>query len=107
MSDTFDKIRLLARQRKVHVSQQGMAQLARRGIAIAEVAAGVAGGEAIEDCLDYHAGPAVLVLQKDALGRPLHVVWGIEKGTDERAVVVTAYRPDPTEWSADFRSRKP
>jgi hypothetical protein len=105
VSKTFDKIRLLAGQRKVHVSQHGMAQLARRGIAIADVVAGVVDGEAI-DYPDYHVGPAVLVLQKDASGRPLHVVWGIEKDTNEPAVVVTAYRPNPTEWSADFRRRK-
>jgi hypothetical protein len=106
VSKTFDKIRLLARQRKVHVSQHSMAQLARRGIAIADVAAGVVDGEAIEDYPDYHVGPAVLVLQKDASGHPLHVVWGTEKDTNGPAVVVTAYRPAPTEWSADFRSRK-
>ncbi len=107
MSATFDKVRALAAVRKVRVSQHGLIRLARRGIAVAEVAAGVAHGEPIEDYPSYHMGPAVLVLQANTAGLALHVVWGIEVGTDEPAVIVTAYRPEPAEWSADFRSRKP
>ena len=61
----------------------------------------------LEDYPAYHTGPAVLVPQYDANAAPLHAVWGVEKGTDEPAVLITAYRPDPSLWSDDFRTRKP
>lgn len=107
MSATFDRVRELARQRKVSVSRHGYARLVTRGILISEIVAGAADGEPIEDYPDYFIGPAVLVLQKDGANQPLHVVWGIEKNTSEPAVIVTAYRPRPDQWSQDFKSRKP
>jgi hypothetical protein len=107
VSATFDRVRELARHRRVRVSQHGYGRLAARGILIAEVVAGAADGEAIEDYPHYHAGPAVLVLQRDGANQPLHVVWGIEKNTSEPAVIVTAYRPRPDQWSEDFKKRRP
>jgi hypothetical protein len=51
-------------------------------------------------------GPTVLVLLFDGSGQPIHVVWGLEKGTREPAVLVTTYRPTLDKWEADFRTRK-
>jgi hypothetical protein len=106
VSATFDRVRALAQQRKVLVSQHGFVRLTARGILITEVVRGVIDGEPIEDYPDYPAGPAVLVLQRDGSNQPLHVVWGIEKNMSEPAVVVTAYRPRPEEWNEDFRRRR-
>jgi hypothetical protein len=38
-------------------------------------------------------------------GRPLHVVVAL-KSDNERAIVVTAYDPDPAIWEQGFRVRR-
>lgn len=106
MSATLDRVLNLAKNRRVRISAHGYTRLAKRDILFADVMAGVANAELLEDYPTYHIGPAVLVLQFDPAGRALHVVWGIEAGTDEPAVLITAYVPDPAEWNEDLRSRK-
>ena len=107
MSETLGLIQTLAKERKVRISAHGYTRLAKRGILFSDVMSGVTGAELLEDYPAYHIGPAVLVLQTDPSGRALHVVWGIEAGTDQPAVLITAYVPDPAEWSDDLRSRRP
>ena len=107
MSATFDQIKRLVMDDSIRVSQHAFRRLAAHSIVSDDLVASIASGMVIEDYPTYHIGPAVLVLQADANGTPLHAVWGLEKGTIEPAVLVTAYRPDPALWSADFRTRKP
>jgi len=49
---------------------------------------------------------ANLEYQRDKGGNPIHVVWGIPKGTSSPAVLVTAYKPERSFWSDDFMERK-
>ena len=107
MSAIENEVRRLAHARQVVVSQHAAGRIAKRSILISDIVSGVARAEVIEDYPSYHAGPALLMLQRDSHGQPIHVVWGLEKGTSEPAVIVTAYRPEPAKWSADFRKRKP
>lgn len=75
-------------------------------IAVRDVIEGLAGAVLVEDYPEFGRGPAMLVLQTDRDGRPIHVVWGIPKGDTRPAVVVTAYRPDPGRWTEDFLERR-
>jgi hypothetical protein len=101
----LDRIRSLVRVGQVRVSEHGYEELSQDGIQVKEVLDGVAGAIGLEDYPEFPKGPSVLVLQLDSKCRPIHVVWGIPKGHRSPAVLVTAYRPDPARWSADFRSR--
>ena len=105
MGDTLARIKTLAASGEVLLSQHAYDRLAENGIAAADIEAGIAGAIEIEDYPEYHKGPSVLVLQADTNGQPIHVLWGIRKGTTAPAIVVTAYRPDPSRWTADFRRR--
>lgn len=89
----------------VIVVRHALVQLKRRGIRVEDVIAGATAGEVIEDYPHDDAGPAMLMLQRDANGLPLHVIWRIEAATAGPALLITAYRPDAAQWSADFRTR--
>jgi hypothetical protein len=101
MGDTLARIKALAAAGEVLMSQHAYDRLAKNGIAAVDIEAGIAGAVEIEDYPEYH----MLVLQEDANGQPIHVLWGIRKGTTTPAIVVTAYRPDPSRWTPDFRRR--
>jgi hypothetical protein len=106
VSQTFERIRDLVAREEVRISEHGYEELTRDGILVAEVVAGTTSGEVVEDYPNFPKGPCVLVLQRDAIGRPIHVVWGIPRNRVSPAVVVTAYRPDPEKWSTDFKRRR-
>ena len=106
MSETFKRIRTLVQRQEIKVSDHGYDELAADGIYARDIVMTIADAAVVEDYPNYPKGPSVLVLQKDRTGKPIHVVWGIPKGKQAPAVVVTAYRPDPERWTADYLRRK-
>jgi hypothetical protein len=106
MSKTFTLIQRLIAAGEVRVSEHGYDELAEDGISVSEILAGVGAGRVVEDYPDYPKGRSVLVLQLDNAGGAIHVVWGIPRGFERPAVLVTAYRPDPTRWDERFMERR-
>ncbi len=97
----------MVKRNDVIISDHGYDELAEDNIYVRDVLDGVFEGIVLEDYPQYGKGACVLVLQKDAYGKRMHVVWGIPKGKNSPAVLVTAYRPNPMRWSKDFTRRKP
>lgn len=81
-------------------------ELAADNVPVRAIIDGLTSAEAIEEYQDYPKGPCVLVLERDKSNQPVHVVWGIPAGQSSPAVVVTAYRPDPTKWDETWRRRR-
>jgi len=103
---TLDQIRDLVAAGQVRISEHGYDEMAEDAIRVRDIIDGVARCVLGEDYPSFSKGPSVLVLERDARGDPIHVVWGIPRGHSSPAVVVTAYRPDPARWTADFLERR-
>ena len=107
MSKTLERVRQLVAEGSVRISDHGYDELAADGILAGEVLAGVERAQLVEDYPQYGKGPCALGLQGDSQSRPIHAVWGILKGRNGPAVLVTAYRPDPNLWENGFLRRRP
>lgn len=81
--------------------------MAEEGILALDVINGAPLAVVVRDYPEYPKGACVLVLQRDRNGVPIHVVWGMPKGHNSPAVLITTYRPDTTRWNDDFLGRKP
>jgi Domain of unknown function (DUF4258) len=81
MRQTFQRIRELVARGDIAISAHGYDELAADGILVREVVASIEDAFVLEDYPDYPQGLCVLVLQRDAYGQPIHVVWGIAKET--------------------------
>lgn len=68
----------------------------------ADVATAIRVGEIIEDYPSDARGHSCLILGDGPGGRPIHVVCAPKLGY---LAVITAYVPDPDQWSPDFRTR--
>lgn len=99
-------IRQLVAAEEIRISEHGYEELAEEVIYVRDLLDGMNNAIVVEDYPSFAKGPAVLVLQFDRDGRPVHVVWGIPKGFATPAVLVTAYRPDPTRWNDNFTGRR-
>jgi len=106
MSDTLVQVLALLERNDVRISDHGYEELAADDIYVKDILHGAKKAIVVEEYPKYQKGPCVLVLQKDRNGNPVHVVWGIPSGASAPAVLVTAYRPEPKEWTEDFLRRR-
>jgi len=106
LSEFVQKVRVLVSTGEVRISEHGYDELAEDSLTAREVLGGIVDAALVEEYPDYPKGSCVLMLQKDKTGLPIHVVWGIPKGHNKPAVLITAYRPDPERWDESFMRRR-
>ena len=104
--DTLATIRELAAHGDVRISEHGYEEMANDDILVDDILDGVQAAILVEDYPLFGKGPSLLALQRDRDGNPIHVVWGLPRGHSRPAVVITAYRPDPKRWSANYMERR-
>lgn len=105
MNTLFNRLCALIEKDEVLISEHGYEELSEDHLTAKEIIAGVSVGTIVEEYLDYHKGPCLLLLQRDLSERPIHAVWGIPKNKENPAVLITAYRPDPLRWDHSFTRR--
>jgi hypothetical protein len=100
----IEQVKRAARQRVLYLPH-AVRQMSHsdRMITPAEVEQIVISGEVIEDYPQDSRGPSCLLLGVEEGGRSLHVVCSPK---DDYLAIITAYVPDPEQWSADFRRRR-
>lgn len=106
VSTILEKVRALVARGDIRVSLHGYEELAADTIPVRDIVDGLSAAIVVEEYPDYPKGPCALVLQKDGIGQPVHVLWGIPVGHDSPAVVITAYRPDPSKWDETWQRRQ-
>ena len=107
ISETLEAIRKLVDAGRTRVSQHGLQELSDDAISLVAVIQGIANAVVAEDYPDYAKGPCVLCFQRDELGQPIHVLWGLAANGPDVATILTAYRPDPERWMDDLITRRP
>ena len=105
MSGTLAAIVALVDRGAVHVSNHAFEEMQKDGILPSAVIENMGKARVVEDYPDANRGPSVLVLLEDRDNRPLHAVWGIPRQRPDIAALITAYRPDPKNWTSDFMKR--
>ncbi|QIT55840.1 DUF4258 domain-containing protein [Aquisalimonas sp. 2447] len=106
MTELLSRVQELIAKGDVRISEHGYDELADDDLRAREILAGVTAAKVVEEYPDFPKGPAILLLQSDGSGRPVHVVWGIPRGHSGPAVLVTAYRPTPERWDQTFMKRR-
>ncbi|MGA3307303.1 MAG: DUF4258 domain-containing protein [Xanthobacteraceae bacterium] len=106
MSETLRRVQALVLSGDYIVSRHGFRELAADDIIAEDVLGTIGSAIVVEDYPTSRKEPSVLALQHDRDGRPIHVMWGVPKEAGTPAILVTAYRPKPEQWSADFKQRK-
>ncbi len=100
----LDDIRDAARKRLLFLPH-AIRQMSRpeRMITPGEVGKVILGGELIEDYPQDPRGHSCLLLGFGDTNRAMHVVCSPK---DDYLAIITAYLPDPAQWSEDFRRRR-
>ena len=75
MSQTLQLIQRLVARGEIRISEHGYDELSADDISVGDILHGAADAVFVEDYPEYFKGPCVLVLQKDPIGLPVHVVW--------------------------------
>ena len=95
-----------AAEKKILFLPHAVRQMSRpdRMIRVAEVRSCVTSGDLIEDYPEDARGHSCLILGNGDDGRPIHVVCSPKA---DYLAIITAYAPDPAQWEADFKTRRP
>jgi Domain of unknown function (DUF4258) len=100
----LEEVREMAQKRLLFLPH-AIRQMSRpqRMITPNEVRTAVVRGELIEDYPQDPRGHSCLLLGFGYADRAVHVVCSPK---DEYLAIITAYLPDPAQWSEDFRRRR-
>ena len=96
-------IRKMCEDDLIEVTAHILLRFQQRNILYSEIKEAIMMGEIIEEYPVDYPYPSCLVFGYTLQERILHVVIGI---SETKLWLITAYEPDPAQWSEDFKKRK-
>ena len=100
---TIEEIALLCEKQSVRWTSHILERIFQRGISLDGVLYSLTNGEIIEQYPTDYPFPSCLVLGYTKEDKAIHIVCG----TDGKELwLITAYIPNPAEWTEDFRQRR-
>ena len=97
-------IHIAIRTNRVRITDHADEEAQNDRLILDEILHSVENGEIIEDYPEDKPFPSCLIYGNGSDGSPIHSVWAYNDGNGW-AVLITVYRPDPTEWT-DWKVRK-
>ena len=91
--------------KEVKFTGHALRRMFERSIGVDDVLAVVTSGETISDYPEDTPFPTCLILGF-VESRPIHIVVA-KDGPKKTCHIITAYPPDPAQWKADFKTRRP
>lgn len=103
VEDILERVRAAGRRRLLYLPH-AIRQMSRldRMITSQEVQTVAMTGRLVEDYPEDPRGHSCLLLGQGDGSRPIHIVVAPKA---EYLAIITAYEPDPTQWSLDFMRR--
>lgn len=99
---TIETIRELCTPEKINITIHATKRLEQREIKLSDVMTCISSGEIIEQYPEDYPYPSCLILGMSCGEKYLHCVIGTD---NTQLWIVTAYFPDPKQWSDDFKTR--
>ena len=90
--------------RNYRITHHAVEEAGNDQLNLEEIVHSLYNGEIIEDYPRDEPSPSCLISGENAEGEPIHSVWAYDE-KNQRAILITVYRPDPTRW-IDWRERR-
>ena len=100
----IDSIIEAIRHNRIKITDHADEEAENDQLTFDEVYFSVLNGEVIEDYPDDKPYPSCLICGQTFSGDPIHSVWAFNEQS-KWAVLITVYRPDPSQW-IDWRKRR-
>lgn len=96
-------IQTLCAEGSIRWTNHILVRLLQRGIAIKDIKHAILCGKIIEEYPNDYPHPSCLILGISIKEQYIHIVCGI---ADNELWLITAYYPNPEEWSSAFNKRR-
>jgi len=105
LSKLFREIVALVESGQLKISEHGYDELSDDNIRLQDLLDTIKDSDVIEEYPNYPKGKCIILTQ-DRNRKPVHSLWGVPKGFDLPAVLITAYRPDQKRWDRSNKKRR-
>jgi len=98
------RLRQQAQAEAIRITVHAHQEMVEEGVSVDEIYEVLRDATVVENYAEHKRGPCCLVCARTTRGRHVHVVCTTSL---ERAIIITAYEPQPPKWVTPFERGKP